>query len=1315
MNTFEIAIQRQFEEAWPVVVKFRSGDGLTTHAEGRLRLNREDREQLIQLQEDPLAYGTLLGKKLFEGGVLNAFFGARVNPPVRILLSIEVDERDDLRTLNWERLCIPRGNDLEGSWHHLALSQSLPFSLYIPTKINSSFPLLGRDDLRALVLVASPKNSAQFQLAPFDVEETVKGVREALGKIHCDVLADGVEGAIGLPTLDNLYEHLNNLDLNNVKKRYTLLHIVCHGKLMSDTGETYLFWATNDNQLKAVSGKDLVEKLTYLGQTNKLPYLTFLSTCESADPRAEVGLGGLAQRLVRELAMPAVVAMTRKVSIETALQLGENFYQRLTDSGEVDLALQAAASEHISQNDITVPALFSRLGGRPLFSDRLESRDLTHKEINSGIEKFRTLITTRALNVEKLKKSFNAHADTLQEPLQKDDLETRKKKKTALNRLNYLCEQVLEITFDDLALGEEPPKYQAENPFPGLASFADPEYHRFFFGRDELIQELQKLLNRDKFLAVLGPSGSGKSSLVLAGLIPKLQQQNPDLVLASLTPGSEPLEQLKKSESIVSDKSAVFVVDQFEELFTICTDESKRNDFIDKLLDLAQKQKVILTMRIDFLGECTHYRKLSKQIEEHLKIIGPMAANELGIAMKMQADQVDLEFETGLSNAILAEVEGEPGAMPLLQYALRELWIRRRGRWLCYEEYDAIGGVRKAIATIADKFYKARSKNEQEQVRHIFEQLTRIDEDFDPSNQYDKPKDTRRRVERNQLVIANSNLNQTKNLVREIADARLVMTSTNKVTQRDEVELAHEALILHWPKLQEWLTQSRPRLKLQQQIRPTIKRWQESQDDGELLRGGLLERAGEYLKEYPNAFTNQEKEFIEASQALPRRKPKLSTLLITSFAIAAVVSIVRILGIMQPLELAAYDQMMRQKPDEPLDDRILIVGINESDIQNKITGTGEGQGTVRDKPLQKLLENLQQYQPKVIALDIVRDIPADQSTKLGDELKKNNLIGICTGQYENNRGKIVQGVKWPFEIPEEQVEERVGFSNYRQDPIIPVRIQPLINLRNEDSSCPAHNSFSYATARLFLKSDRRYTELPTLKKDNIENQLLIRELTGFAGGYQGNPFGGYEGNPFKDSSYKTLLNYRSYKGDPRKFADEVSLEQVLNNKISKEQIKKKIVVIGIDSEISGDYINTPYGNMAGPIVQAQMVSQIVSRVLDDRRLIWWWPLWADVLWIGIWSSAGGFIVWRFQQSMQWVMGVTSLTSLVGICYVIFAYQSGWIPLVPAIFALIGTAGVIAFKTFRLRQGSSKSKINGAKNPGLMTIGSLTNLFRNRTN
>ncbi|AFY82195.1 CHAT domain-containing protein [Oscillatoria acuminata] len=878
---FEITIQSQSgENSWPIVVRCKQPDGLTTHAQETLKFTQEDFNLLIQHQENERAYGTLLGKALFQGSVGQTFVRAfSKNGPdclLRVLLAIEAGENDPMKTLHWERLCAPI--EADGSWQILVRDQRVPFSLYIPTIVDRRFPPIGRRDLRCLIVVASPSNLGKYQLTPFDVEGVLSGVKTALGDIPYSILANNIEGALGPPTLQELSKQLTHAE-----KPYTLLHFVCHGKLLS-SGETVLYWATEDDEVLPVPAEELLKELKNIGNHQRsLPHFTFLCSCESADPRAEGALGGLAQRLVRQLGMPAVVAMTRKVSVETALVLGQNFYQRLRESGEVDMALQEATAGLGKRHDITVPALFSRLGGRPLFSDRLDNRDLTDEEIDYGIEKLGLLLSERSPNATVLKRRFFKQVKILKNTKGAESRNAKEERTQALSEIDGLCEQVLEIGFEALAaLGKAPPEYKAECPFPGLSSFGEKRYHKFFFGRDELIKNLQKELAKDNFLAVIGTSGSGKSSVVLAGLIPLLKEEEPDLRWAYLTPTRDPIAQLDKRLEILSksgDRPTLLVVDQFEELFTLCEDPDIRQEFIQKMLKFAQRHKVVITMRADFLGECTFYPDLRKRIETRQKLVGPMEASELVIAMKMQADSAGLRFEAGLSNAILNEVKGEPGAMPLLQYALQELWKRRHGRWLCDEEYQAIGGVQQAIAKTANDFYHNLPESEQPQLQNIFLRLTRLDDSAGPG---DKRRDTRRRVDLEDLVTSESDLDVTKKLVQQLAGegARLVVTSRNDTTGHLEVEVAHEALIRHWPLLQEWLDQNRNDLQLRETIARAASDWQQHQ--GQLDRdvylihqGGRLEDAETLWKQPKSVRLNPlEAEYVGACVELRDRLKK---------------------------------------------------------------------------------------------------------------------------------------------------------------------------------------------------------------------------------------------------------------------------------------------------------------------------------------------------------------------------------------------------------------------------------------------------------
>jgi WD40 repeat protein len=856
MNTFEITVQRKLGPSWPVVVEQRaSGIFLPVRHEGALHLD------LVELtrQSTPREYGDLLGKAIFRDQVRDAFVQALAKRDDRLHVLLFIED-SDLRKLRWERLCAP----LDGRWDYLGLNQRVPFSLYLPSVTDQRFPPIGRRDLRALILVASPNDDPEngYRLAPFDAAATVAGVRTALGEIQADALA-AVEGAAGPPTLDALCEWIT-------AERYTLLHIVCHGWYKRDDGETILYLAKADNTVDPVPGKRLLERLGRLRGARGLPHFAYLSACESAVPEASAALGGLAQRLVQasELGMPAVLAMTEKVSIVTAQKLAEGFYRRLREHGEPDRALVEACAGLADRHDVNVPALYSRLGGRPLFS--MEDRPLTNAEVQYGLSRMKELLGSWA---PVLLPEFDRHALTLRGTLQVEfeslSKEARKERDAALDGVSNLCDEALDLTFAALALGQDPPAHDERCPFRGLYPFR-VEDREFFFGREALVTRLEGRQAEANFLAVLGPSGSGKSSVVLAGLVPALQGKESGFQMVYLTPGSDPLDYLEAVLQ-VNARASLLVVDQFEELFTLCTEDAKRRAFLDRLLQLPAQMRVVLTMRADFWGECAVYRELKDLMQARQELIPPMDATELRRAMEMQAAKVGLRFEADLSNTILYDVQGEPGAMPLLQHALLELWKRRHGRWLRAEDYRAIGGVKKAIAETAEAVYRDLSSHDQERVRDIFVRLTRLDEE---ALKAEEQRDTRQRVGLDELTPAGSDHAMTRALVKRLADARLVVTGVNAATGREVVEVGHEALIRYWPRLRSWLDEDRASLRLRQGINEAAREWEARGKDENLLvhRGSRLEDAAA-LRQHPRFKLNElEHAYVNGCAALQNRE-----------------------------------------------------------------------------------------------------------------------------------------------------------------------------------------------------------------------------------------------------------------------------------------------------------------------------------------------------------------------------------------------------------------------------------------------------------
>ncbi|MBX9253028.1 CHAT domain-containing protein [Desmonostoc muscorum CCALA 125] len=896
-DLLEITIQHKKETFWPVIAEYRrKGEFFAKRYEGKLQLNVNE----LLTQVTPLNYGKVLGAALFQGSIKTSYttalsMSSSSNKLLRILLFIEAE---DLRTYRWERLCISTNNQWdindEENWDFLVLQQQTPFSLHLPSTTDKAFQPIGREALQALVIVATPDDQENYGLNSFSTEDAIEAIDDivdALGEIPCDLLAT-VEGKdkkpIGKPTRAEISKQL-------VEKHYTLLHFVCHGRFEKNASDsqakqdnkfrdTILYLADETNHVKPLAGKELIKLIK---QSNKLPHFAFLCTCDSAKPEAEAedAWGGLAQRLVRELGMPAVVAMTDKVTIKLALDLEKRFYERLlVVNGYVDQALVEATASLVegleNRFEIGVPFLFSRLRYHPLFSDTLDkAKVLTPNEIKNGLTRFAELLPQWA-------------------PILKEEqnlLEALKKPTDALShqelqKVEGLCREVLqEISFKELALNQPLPSYDPRCPFQGLSAFTWKE-REFFKGRGDLINELEKKLEHN-FLAVLGASGSGKSSVVMAGLIPTLQDKEQNLQFADLTPGSNPLSQLDIALKKVHNQPFVLVVDQFEEVFTLCTDPTEREKFINQLLELKDNQKVIVTMRADFWGDCASHDELKKLMLANQELIAPMDKIDLREAVQKQAEAVDLRFEADLLNRIFDDLDDEPGLMPLLQHALLKLWERRHGKWLHWKEYRTIAGeegtgIRGAIANTAEDFlaklckeakedpklHKELYEEKERQVKNIFLRLIRLDEDA----ALGKERDTRKRVYIKDLLDIGKP-EEIKNLVRRLAgeEARLVVTNRDLTKEGNEedqetVEIAHEALIRYWKRLRTWLEDNRADLLLRQTIGQEAFEWEnhkKDEDQGEsylALHGSRLEQADRLSKRDDKFLIKRQVDYVKA-------------------------------------------------------------------------------------------------------------------------------------------------------------------------------------------------------------------------------------------------------------------------------------------------------------------------------------------------------------------------------------------------------------------------------------------------------------------
>ena len=385
------------------------------------------------------------------------------------------------------------------------------------------------------------------------------------------------------------------------------------------------------------------------------------------------------------------------------------------------------------------------------------------------------------------------------------------------------------------------------------------------------------------------------------------------------------------------------------------------------------------------------------------------------------------------------------------------------------------------------------------------------------------------------------------------------------------------------------------------------------------------------------------------------------SVLLSSIAVCTVVMVVRQLGALQKLELNFFDQMVQLRPDEGPDPRLLVVTLTEEDLRTL------GTTTASDQTLDQLLQKLEQYQPRVIGLDIYRDLPVEPgNAELATRLQlKENIIAVCKVGDSGS-----SGVPPPPTVP----KSRLGFSDIVVDPNGVVRRSLLFLTPESNSLCPANSSFGIQLALQYLEKEGISAKLTEQEYLQIGSKILtpIKENTG---GYQNIDARGYQ----------VLLNYRSQSNVAR----QVSLTDVMAGRIDPIWVRDRIVLIGVTAPSIKDYFSTPYSSgeqdleMSGVLVHAQMVSQILSAVLDDRPLFWVWAEWGEVVWIWGWSVVGVSLAWRIRKPLRLGLGgVVALVGLVGLCYVILT-QAGWIPLVPPALGLVApVASIIVYKTYR---------------------------------
>ncbi len=457
--------------------------------------------------------------------------------------------------------------------------------------------------------------------------------------------------------------------------------------------------------------------------------------------------------------------------------------------------------------------------------------------------------------------------------------------------------------------------------------------------------------------------------------------------------------------------------------------------------------------------------------------------------------------------------------------------------------------------------------------------------------------------------------------------------------------------------------------------------WAEhGRDDSYLLRGKDLSSSEDWLRQSsvkePKP-TEPQLEYLAASRELPRRRVRRGSVVLSSAIATALVTAARLLGMTQPVELWAYDRLLTLRPSEVQDKRLLIVGVDEPTLAMLPKRYPPSWGTLPDRALNDTLAVLSQAKPKLIGLDFIRDYKAPRP--LAKRLKQtSNLIALCkiTGNDQTIQG---QGISPPPELPMEQI----GFANVQDDGNKFLRRHILLQPPDE-KFCNTIDAFTLVLSRRYLESSNQAFS------DPFDNDGKLTRPLGF--GKTTVPFLTGDGSGYRDrddnlGGFQTLLNFRTVDGKLDRFAPMVSLKDLLENKVPAELIRDRVVMIGITASTStkSDYWKTPYGEVPGVILQAQMVSQLLSATLDQRPLIWWLPLWAETVWVLGWSLLGGVIVWGiYRMNRRAIAGVVSGIVLAGGSYAALAGLGVWLPLIPAAigFGIAGTT--VQVLTYRLR-------------------------------
>lgn len=819
MSYLTIIILHTTAEEYSIEMRFRqSGRQIEVQLVygAKLRILWSD---LLTASTSPVEYGHRLTAMFFtEPAVRLAWAKARseargTGGSLHIRLMLDV-YNVDIHNIVWETLC-----DLESPVNQpLSLLENIIFTR-VPFGDNL-VQVLTREytPIQTLVAIANPLDINRYNLPAVDLDiiEILNNCKAATDQ----VIALARNQTSNAVTVQQITEHL--------REKANVLCLICHGILVK--GEFYLCLEGEDGNVRWISGNAFVKRITNL---SRQPLLIFLASCYSGSPQyCDPSVSSLGAQLVLA-GVGAVIAIQERVSYRTIARLLPLFLVELHRDGNVPRALAAARGSIGEYDDWIAPILYSQL------SD------------------------------------------------------------------GFLWEIAQPYTIPA----------SLPSPYRSLHAYTEAD-EPYFFGRDALIKEGLSCwqASNNLFLAVIGASGSGKSSLAQAGILPKIlqrmAQRDTKAQVIKMRPGKHPLQSLGEAMSAVGlsipddfehriskdpsrftsilqpstsslagnvqqdDLKTILFIDQFEEIFSLCKDESSRDIFDATIHNAIVDGKgfigIVITLRSDFYHH-TAQLLLRSYISSYQLLVRQLFPDEMKAAIKEPVRQSDfgerLEFEPGLVETMIEETGSNAGALPLLAFTLSRLWEARN---LNFITYQTLGGVRGSLNQQAEQFYHSLSPKEQDIVRYLLLQLVQFGEGGE---------DSKRRVNVTEVVPADYSVIQILDLIRKLSDARLLTTTADLVSYESAiqaqsfVEISHEALIRSWTRLRSWLEVDREAGKIHRELSQATKHWKEGGHEVvDLWLGSRLTTFLEYRDQLQARLTRDEQSFIDASQHARRLK-----------------------------------------------------------------------------------------------------------------------------------------------------------------------------------------------------------------------------------------------------------------------------------------------------------------------------------------------------------------------------------------------------------------------------------------------------------